>query len=231
MNFRSRSNTRGLKKSGKNRFYDRDSRMEFVKKNNRLEMVISDFDKKAHNAYLSKLRYYEKKYNISLLTARRTEQKRWKDFKNQVNDWNTGKISSADTVGKRYVMLENSRKTTNRIYSRENQNLKPYLQEKRKVMYMRMKGVHDVYSGGAYEEFLENVAKKLTSTKDDVERLLFPKAIEEKSKYVDIKPILNKQITSIEDLIEKRIKEGKLNKLEEAEVRDLIKTGLENVND
>lgn len=217
----------GLKRtSNKNEYYDPINRQLFYKdKNGNLQMKIDPYDKQLHKQALQRIKYYEKKYNYNLNDLREYEADRYKKYKQAISDWNKGEISKVSTVASRYNQLNENLLNLSSYLSADNKQLVAHLDEKKKVMYMRMMGQHDVYNGQAYTDFIHTIANKLGLDFGYTENLLFPKILGEKSKYAEIKPILDNSTSSIDEEVEKAVKSGKITKNEKFHLTELINTG------
>lgn len=227
MDFNNRKTTKGLKKtSNKNEYYDPLSRQTFIQdaKGN-LKMTISDIDRAEHKATMERLRYYEKKYNYSVKEARRLESKRWKEYTNAVKKWNKGEYTRASTVGKRYQNYHENMLKNVKYYSANNKQLSADITEKKKVMVMRMQGIHGVYNGQLYDQYIQAIAQRLNMSTSEVEKLLFPKGVEEQSKYEDINKCFERAYDNIDDIIQDKVKSGELSDNDAFFIEELLTTG------
>lgn len=228
-NFNSRKSTKGLKRtSERGVYYDVESGTTFKKdKNGNLKMQIDDYERKTHRATMERLRYYEKKYNISLKREKEIEKRNWKEYVDSVKKWNKGEINRANTVSRRLDNLNSRQRATNRYYSSSNVKLKSDITEKKKVMVMRMSGKHGVYNGKAYDDYIQGLSYRLKVSKEEVEKHLFPNGIEESSKYKDIVDNLNNGMNTIDDLIDRQLENGIISEDDAFFTRELLDTGEE----
>ena len=222
----------GLKRtSNKNEYYDPKNRQLFYKdKKGILQMKIDPYDKQLHKQALQRIKYYEKKYKYSLTNLREYEKERYKKYKQAISDWNKGEISKVTTVASRYNPLNENLLNLSSYLSSENKLLETHIDEKKKVTYMRMMGQHGVNNGQAYTDFINTIADKLGLDFAYTESLLFPKNLAEKTKYEEIKPILNKSVSSIDEEVEKAVESGKITKNEKFHLSELINTGTRRYN-
>lgn len=77
-------------------------------------------------------------------------------------------------------------------------------QDKRKVMLMRISGKHNVKNAGYYNELIALISQYSKLDPDIVESLLFPKAIEEETKYQKIKDEIDKGYYSFLDALDEQ---------------------------
>lgn len=227
MDFNSRKTTKGLKKTrGKNEYYDPQSRQTFTKDSKgNLKMIVTREDRLNHKAAMERLRYYEKKYNYSMKEARRIEAKRWKEYTDSVKKWNKGEYTRASTVGRRYSAFTDNWRKNMRYYSAHNIQLSSDITEKKKVMVMRMQGKHGVYNGQLYDQYIDTLASKLNMSASEIEKILFPKGLEEQSKYEDIQKVFNKAYDNIDDIIRDKVEAEEITENEAFFIEELLTTG------
>lgn len=226
MNFNSRNSTKGLKKIGDNLWYDKTSDSTFrKKKNGQLEMIVDDFERKMHKQTMERIRYYEKKYNTSMKQERERESKRWKAYTDSVKQWNNGEISRANTVGRKRKIMYEYQKDIRHYYSSENTQLSSDMTEKKKVFAMRVQGNKGVYNGGLYDIKIQIFAKRLGMSKEEVEKIMFPKGLEEKSKYDDMKRAIDKGFDTIEDIIQQKYENNEINKSDKIHLMNMLLGG------
>lgn len=226
MNFNSRISTKGLKKTGDNEWYDTESRQTFYKdKNGNLKMKVDDFERKRHKAVMERLRYYERKYNVSLKEQKKKESKLWSDYTRAVKDWNSGKINRANTVGRRYRRIDSNMSSVSKYFNNTNKTLSRDMAEKRKVQIMRIDGKHDVFNGLKYDEYIKTIAERLQVDESLIEQALFPKGLEEYSKYDEIKAVLDNSAKLISDYVKEKIKDGTINEKDAFFLEEILLTG------
>lgn len=227
MDFNNRKSTKGLKKTrGKNEYFDPVSRQTFIKDNKgNLKMTISEVDKLQHKATMERLRYYEKKYNYSTKELRNIEAKRWKEYTDSVKKWNKGEYSRASTVGRRYERFNKNATSVMKYYSSQNKQLTRDINEKKKVMVMRMQGVHGVYNGQLYDQYISTLADRLNMEAVEVEKILFPKGLEEQSKYADIQFAISRAYDNIDDIVNQKVADGELSENDAFFIEELLSTG------
>lgn len=225
MDFNSRKSTRGLKKTGANSWLDRSTGNEFYKdKKGNIKMKVDIIEQQLHKQTMERLRYYEKKTGISTKQARQRESKRWEQYTKSVRDWNSGKVNRSSTVARRRKQLKGNRSVLN-YYSRFNAKLQSDMEEKRKVIFSRARGVHNVHNGIDYDNYISAIAQRLGVDVGTVENLLFPKGLEEYSKYEDMKFVIDNTLNNIDDLITQKVSNGEIDETDEFFIRELIDTG------
>lgn len=214
--FKSRTSTKGLKKIDKNRWFDPNSRLEFTKnKNGTLKMEIPKFDKQWQRQTNAKVKRYESKLNYNKDgKVKNITQYRYEQLKKAVDKWNKGEITRANTVGRVYKEWENEVKATNRFYSKDNPLLIPMIEEKKKVQYMRILGVHGVYNGKAFDDLIRTFAKTLQMNEEELKNILFPKGLEECSSYEDFSEKASEVQRTIDELIDDKVKDRIINENE-----------------
>ena len=226
MDFNSRKSTRGLKKTGINEWFDKQSGNMFYKDSKgNLKMKIDIYERQLHKQTMERLRYYEKKTGISTKQARQRESKRWTEYTKSVKQWNNGTINRASTVTRRRKQLEQNNRSVLGYYSKFNTRLQSDMDEKRKVIFSRARGVHNIHNGKEYDNFIQAIATRLNVTVTEIEKILFPKGLEEYSKYVDMKTVIDNTLANIDDLIEKKLKSGEIDETDKFFIRELIDTG------
>lgn len=214
-----------LKKRG-SIYLDVNTGAEFKKINGKFELQVDPLQKKLHNNAMRQIRYYEKKYNVSLKEARELESKKWKDYTKAVKDFNKGKISRLDTVQKRYNNSVKQTKETSKYYSKNNSNLKAHLSEKKKIFAMRTQGLHGIKNGKAFDDLINNISSKLNIDKDTTLDLLFPTKLEEASTYEEVVNVMNNAFNTIDDIINDKYNSGELDFYDTIYLNDLINGGI-----
>ena len=198
------TSTRYLKKTGANEWFDRRSGQLFYKQKGRLMIKIDEQERKAHRQLMSKLRYEEKKWGLSTKSERETEAKLWKEYTNTVRQFNKGEIKRASTVSRRRRAIESKQSDQYRYWHQPPEKLQKMQQDKRKVMLMRISGKHNVKNAEYYNELIRLISQYSKLDLDIVESLLFPKAIEEETKYQKIKDEIDKGYYSFLDALDEQ---------------------------
>lgn len=198
------TSTRYLKKTGSNEWFDRRSGQLFYKQKGRLMIKIDEQERKAHRQLMAKLRREEKKWGLSTKSERETEAKLWKEYTKSVRDFNKGEIKRASTVARRRRTLENKQSDQYRYWHQAPEKLQKMQQDKRKVMLMRISGKHNVKNAEYYNELIRLISEYSKLDPDIVESLLFPKAIEEETKYQKIKDEIDKGYYSFIDALDEQ---------------------------
>lgn len=198
------TSTRYLKKTGSNEWFDRRSGQLFFKQKSKLMIKIDEQERKAHRQLMDKLRREEKKWGLSTKAERETEAKLWKEYTNAVRKFNKGEIKRASTVSRRRRAFEIKQSDQYRYWHQPPEKLQKMQQDKRKVMLMRISGKHNVKNAEYYNELIRLISEYSKLDPDIVESLLFPKAIEEETKYQKIKDEIDKGYYSFLDALEEQ---------------------------
>ena len=198
------TSTRYLKKTGSNEWFDRRSGQLFYKQKGRLMIKIDEQERKAHRQLMAKLRREEKKWGLSTKSERETEAKLWKEYTNSIRRFNKGEIKRASTVARRRKALESKQSDQYRYWHQQPEKLQKMQQDKRKVMLMRISGKHNVKNAEYYNELIRLISQYSKLDPDIVESLLFPKAIEEETKYQKIKDEIDKGYYSFLDALDEQ---------------------------
>ena len=198
------TSTRYLKKTGSNEWFDRRSGQLFYKQKGRIMIKIDEQERKAHRQLMAKLRREEKKWGLSTKAERETEAKLWKEYTKSVRDFNKGEIKRASTVSRRRRALESKQSDHYRYWHQPPEKLQKMQQDKRKVMLMRISGKHNVKNAEYYNELIRLISEYSKLDPDIVESLLFPKAIEEETKYQKIKDEIDKGYYSFLDALDEQ---------------------------
>lgn len=202
--FTQTTSTRYLKKTGSNEWFDRRSGQLFYKQKGRLMIKIDEQERKAHRQLMAKLRYEEKKWGLSTKSERETEAKLWKEYTNSIRKFNKGEIKRASTVSRKRRAIESKQSDQYRYWHQPPEKLQKMQQDKRKVMLMRISGKHNVKNAGYYNELIALISQYSKLDPDIVESLLFPKAIEEETKYQKIKDEIDKGYYSFLDALDEQ---------------------------
>ena len=198
------TSTRYLKKTSSNEWFDRRSGQLFYKQKGRLMIKIDEQERKAHRQLMAKLRREEKKWGLSTKSERETEAKLWKEYTNSIRKFNKGEIKRASTVSRRRRALESKQSDQYRYWHQPPEKLQKMQQDKRKVMLMRISGKHNVKNAEYYNELIALISQYSKLDPDIVESLLFPKAIEEDTKYQKIKDEIDKGYYSFLDALDEQ---------------------------
>lgn len=198
------TSTRYLKKTGSNEWFDRRSGQLFYKQKGKLMIKIDEQERKAHRQLMDKLRREEKKWGLSTKAERETEAKLWKEYTNSVRAFNKGEIKRASTVSRRRKTFESKQSDQYRYWHQAPEKLQKMQQDKRKVMLMRISGKHNVKNAEYYNELIRLISEYSKLDPDIVESLLFPKAIEEETKYEKIKDEMDKGYYSFLDALDEQ---------------------------
>lgn len=198
------TSTRYLKKTGLNEWFDKRSGQLFYKQKGRLMIKIDEQERKAHRQLMDKLRREEKKWGLSTKAERETEAKLWKAYTKSVRDFNKGEIKRASTVSRKRRAIESKQSEQYRYWHQPPEKLEKMQQDKKKVMIMRISGKHNVKNAEYYNELIRLISEYSKLDPDIVESLLFPKAIEEETKYQKIKDEIDKGYYSFLDALEEQ---------------------------
>lgn len=220
------TSTRYLKKTGSNEWFDRRSGQLFYKQKGRLMIKIDEQERKAHRQLMAKLRYEEKKWGLSTKSERETEVKLWKEYTNAVRKFNKGEIKRASTVSRRRRALESKQSDQYRYWHQVPEKLQKMQQDKRKVMLMRISGKHNVKNAEYYNELIRLISEYSKLDPDIVESLLFPKAIEEETKYQKIKDEIDKGYYSFLEALD----EQPISQTDKEYIEQLADLGIKRLN-
>lgn len=198
------TSTKHLKKTGSNEWFDRRSGQLFYKQKGKLMIKIDEQERKAHRQLMDKLRREEKKWGLSTKAERETETKLWKEYTKAVRKFNKGEIKRASTVSRKRRAIESKQSDQYRYWHQPPEKLQKMQQDKRKVMLMRISGKHNVKNAEYYNELIRLISKYSKLDPDIVESLLFPKAIEEETKYQKIKDEMDKGYYSFLDALDEQ---------------------------
>lgn len=220
------TSTRYLKKTSSNEWFDRRSGQLFYKQKGRLMIKIDEQERKAHRQLMAKLRREEKKWGLSTKSERETEAKLWKEYTNSVRKFNKGEIKRASTVSRKRRAIENKQSNQYRYWHQPPEKLQKMQQDKRKVMLMRISGKHNVKNAGYYNELIALISQYSKLDPDIVESLLFPKAIEEETKYQKIKDEIDKGYYSFLDALD----EQSISQTDKEYVEQIADLGIKRLN-
>ena len=198
------TSTRYLKKTGSNEWFDKRSGQLFYKQKGKLMIKIDEQERKAHRQLMDKLRREEKKWGLSTKSERETEAKLWKEYTNSIRKFNKGEIKRASTVSRKRRAIESKQSDQYRYWHQPSEKLQKMQQDKRKVMLMRISGKHNVKNAEYYNELIRLISEYSKLDIDIVESLLFPKAIEEETKYQKIKDEMDKGYYSFLDTLDEQ---------------------------
>lgn len=198
------TSTKHLKKTGSNEWFDRRSGQLFYKQKGKLMIKIDEQERKAHRQLMDKLRREEKKWGLSTKAERETETKLWKEYTKAIRKFNKGEIKRASTVSRKRRAIESKQSDQYRYWHQPPEKLQKMQQDKRKVMLMRISGKHNVKNAEYYNELIRLISKYSKLDPDIVESLLFPKAIEEETKYQKIKDEMDKGYYSFLDALDEQ---------------------------
>lgn len=200
-----RTSTIGLKKTGQNEWFDPQSRALFEKKNGQLKMKVDPWDRAQHKRSMERFRYYENKFGIDLSSEKQAETDRWNYYNKMVDEFNQGTIVQPTTVQRRQQSWEKSSFRRERLYSKENVNLRSQIEETKKIMLLRMMGKHGIYNGRAYDAMVEGIARALGKDVKEVEDRIFPKMQQEKSTYDNLEDYIDTAEVALSEWIEELI--------------------------
>lgn len=220
------TSTRYLKKQGKNEWFDPTSGQLFYKEKGELKMKIDPFEKKMHNEIMANLRRQEKKWGISTKKEREMESKRWKNYTKAIKEFNEGSISRASTVARRRRAWGVKRSEEFRYWNQPKEKMEKIIKDKKAVMLMRISGKRGVYNAEYYNTLIKKVAEYSKLDIETVEQLLFPKGLEESSKYEDIKDDLDNGFYSFIDAIDNQLKKGLISQNDYKVASDLADFGM-----
>jgi hypothetical protein len=224
------TSTRYLKKTGSNEWFDRRSGQLFYKQKGRLMIKIDEQERKAHRQLMDKLRREEKKSGLSTKAERETEAKLWKEYTNSVRDFNKGKKKRASTVARRRKALESKQSEQYTYWHQPPEKLRKMQQDKKKVMIMRISGKHNVKNAEYYNDLIRLLSEYSKLPPAEVESLIFPKALEEATKYEAIKEVLDNGYYSFLDALENQYKKGLISQADMIQAEQLADLGIKRLN-
>lgn len=224
------TSTRFLKKTGSNEWFDRRSRQLFYKQKGRLMIKIDEQERKAHRQLMAKLRREEKKSGLSTKAERETEAKLWKEYTNSIRNFNKGKIKRASTVARRRKALESKQSEQYTYWHQPPEKLRKMQQDKKKVMIMRISGKHNVKNAEYYNDLIRLLSEYSKLPPAEVETLIFPKALEEETKYQAIKEVLDEGYYSFLDALENQYKKGIISQADMIQAEQLADLGIKRLN-
>ena len=103
-------------------------------------------------------------------------------------------------------------------------------QDKKKVMIMRISGKHNVKNAEYYNDLIELLSEYSKLPQAEVESLIFPKALEEKTKYEDIKEILDTGYYNFLDALENQYKNGLISQADMIQAEQIADLGIKRLN-
>lgn len=224
------TSTRYLKKTGSNEWFDRRSGQLFYKQKGRLMIKIDEQERKAHRQLMAKLRYEEKKWGLSTKSERETEAKLWKEYTNAVRKFNKGEIKRASTVARRRKALESKQSEQYTYWHQPPEKLRKMQQNKKKVMIMRISGKHNVKNAEYYNDLIRLLSEYSKLPVSEVENLIFPKALEEETKYQAIKEVLDDGYYSFLDALENQYKKGIISQADMIQAEQIADLGIKRLN-
>lgn len=224
------TSTRYLKKTGSNEWFDRRSGQLFYKQKGKLMIKIDEQERKAHRQLMDKLRREEKKSGLSTKAERETETKLWKEYTNSVRDFNKGKKKRASTVARRRKALESKQSEQYNYWHQPPEKLRKMQQDKKKVMIMRISGKHNVKNAEYYNDLIRLLSEYSKLSPAEVETLIFPKALEEETKYEAIKEVLDNEYYSFLDVLENQYKKGLISQADMIQAEQLADLGIKRLN-
>lgn len=224
------TSTRHLKKTGSNEWFDRRSGQLFYKQKGKLMIKIDEQERKAHRQLMAKLRREEKKWGLSTKAERETETKLWREYTKAIRKFNKGEIKRASTVSRKRRAIESKQSDQYRYWHQQSEKLQKMQQDKRKVMLMRISGKHNVKNAEYYNDLIILLSEYSKLEPTEVESLIFPKALEEKTKYEDIKGILDNGYYSFLDALENQYKKGLISQVDMIQAEQLADLGIARLN-
>lgn len=212
-----------LRKDSDGTYYNPDTGFEFDVKGKEIELKVSDFLKKSYKKNVAKLKRYNKKYGVSVNNEIKKLDKLWNDYVKYIDKWNSGEVSKLDTVKYHEQVMFKEQMNIENYYTRSNiKKIKSKVEDDFKVELMRINGRHGVFNGKAYDDYLNLISKSLNISVDEVEELIFPTKINEKSTYDDIKEVLNEGFYNVDELLKSKVKNKEITRTEAYGIRKEI---------
>ena len=224
------TSTRYLKKTGSNEWFDRRSGQLFYKQKGKLMIKIDEQERKAHRQLMDKLRREEKKWGLSTKAERETEAKLWKEYTKAIREFNKGKTKRASTVSRRRRAIESKQSDQYRYWHQPKEKLIKMQQDKKKVMIMRISGKHNVKNAEYYNDLIRLLSEYSKLSTAEVENLIFPKALEEETKYEAIKEVLDNGYYSFLDALENQYKKGLISQADMIQAEQIADLGIKRLN-
>lgn len=224
------TSTRYLKKTGSNEWFDQRSGQLFYKQKGRLMIKIDEQERKAHRQLMAKLRREEKKWGLSTKAERETEAKLWKEYTNAIRKFNKGEIKRASTVSRKRRAIESKQSDQYRYWHQPPEKLRKMQQDKKKVMIMRISGKHNIKNAEYYNDLIRLLSEYSKLPPAEVESLIFPKALEEATKYEAIKEVLDNGYYSFLDALENQYKERLISQADMIQAEQLADLGIKRLN-
>ena len=103
-------------------------------------------------------------------------------------------------------------------------------QDKKKVMIMRISGKHNVKNAEYYNDLIRLLSEYSKLPPAEVESLIFPKALEEATKYEAIKEVLDNGYYSFLDALENQYKKGLISQADMIQAEQLADLGIKRLN-
>lgn len=226
--------TKGLKKSSEG-YYDKESGLIFTKDKDGLKIIISEYDKKLFNSQMKRLKALQTKYNVSLKSEMNDLEETWNEYKEYVQKFNNRDVKWSNTVSSRYRQFEKVSMKQEKLFGsisldkKAKQNFLSLVENKKKVMVLRMnghKGVYDENANMVYNDFINSFTSKLGLSFSEVESIMFPNGIEESSKYEDVIELIDEGYYNLQDVIDDRVSEGAISEYDAVALENILDSGL-----
>lgn len=227
---RQSTSTKYLKKTGVNEWFDVRSGQLFYKEKGKLMIKIDEQERKAHRQLMDKLRREEKKSGLSTKAERETEAKLWKEYTKAIKAFNKGDIKLASTVARKRKTIESKQSEQYRYWHQPPEKLRKMQQDKKRVMIMRISGKHNVKNAEYYNELIRLLSQYSKLEPEEVEMLIFPKALEEETKYQAIKEALDDGYYSFLDALEEQHNKGLITQADMIQAEQIADIGIKRLN-
>lgn len=214
-----------LKKTSKGTYYEPSTQTEYKKENGKLIMLVPEYDIKQLNLEKRRMRRLQKKYGKEHFQGDINKiNQRIKDIRQSVKDFNEGKIKKSSTVGKKIKSAEKEYIEGSYYYSNQNkEKIKERIITENKIKSVRMRGFSDINNSNAYDDLIDKGIKYFGISKEDTEKMLFPKMNEENSSYEDFSAEKINNNNQLMDILNNRQQNGELSKQDVIDAKRLFK--------
>lgn len=228
-------NLRGLKKTSEG-YYDKESHLLFTKDKDGLKIIISEYDKKLFNQQKKRLKALEKKHGVSFKSELNELTESFNAYLEYVQRFNNRDVKWSSTVESRYKAFEKATQKQEKLFGNINlsketkKQFSVYIENKKKVMLLRMSGHKGVFESNAssmFDSYLQMFESKLGIEKNEVKDLLFPTGLEETSTYDEILEVLDGAYYNMQDVIDQKVEEGVITEYDAISLENLMDAGIE----
>lgn len=221
-----KQSTKGLKKTGKNEWYDGTTNTYYTKVRGKLQSYEDATDKKYYQQLLRHLNYYNKggvldSYKNDLKSAHKELLKEIKRFNKGEAKTNIRLMNASKYFKETY---DDIRKLTS------TSNLKETVKTRNLVKALRIHGFHGINENdvqSTLENILTTFSDSLGLSNNEIQDLLLPKGYEEASKYEELADILIEHEPSLLDIIEEKRQDGTIDDITATRLRSIARGTIE----